>query len=70
MTKAVFNHLDREELLAALDRLPPAQKQVIMMAYFQGLTQSEISAELSTPLGTVKTRMRLGLHKMRGLLAA
>ena len=70
VTKAVFNSLDREALLEALDRLPPAQKQVIMMAYFQGLTQSEISAELSTPLGTVKTRMRLGLHKMRGLLAA
>lgn len=70
VTKAVFNALDREELLEALDRLPSAQKQVIMMAYFQGLTQSEISAELSTPLGTVKTRMRLGLHKMRGLLAA
>ena len=70
VTKAVFNSLDREALLEALDRLPPAQKEVIMMAYFQGLTQSEISDELSTPLGTVKTRMRLGLHKMRGLLAA
>ena len=55
--------------MEALSKLPPPQKQVIVMAYFQGLTQSEISNVLGTPLGTVKTRMRLGLQKMRGLLA-
>lgn len=66
---AVFNQLDRESILGAMNRLPPPQKQVIMMAYFQGLTQSEISEALGTPLGTVKTRMRLGLHKMRDLLS-
>ena len=68
VSDAVFNTLDHESIMEALNHLPPQQKQVIVMAYFQGLTQSEISTVLSTPLGTVKTRMRLGLHKMRGLL--
>ncbi|MEE9284395.1 MAG: sigma-70 family RNA polymerase sigma factor [Dehalococcoidia bacterium] len=66
---AVFARLDRETIVEALNRLPSLQKQVIVMAYFQGLTQSEISEVLGSPLGTVKTRMRLGLHKMRDLLA-
>ena len=65
---AVFQLLDHEVIMEALNKLPAAQKQVIIMAYFQGLTQSEISTVLSTPLGTVKTRMRLGLHKMRDIL--
>ena len=65
---AVSQLLDHEMIMEALNKLPAAQKQVIIMAYFQGLTQSEISTVLSTPLGTVKTRMRLGLHKMRDIL--
>lgn len=52
----------------ALDRLPHEQRQAIALAYFGGLTQSEIASSLNTPLGTVKTRMRLGLRKMRDLL--
>ena len=66
---AVLQRLDRETIVEALNQLPPPQKQVIVMAYFQGLTQSEISDVLGSPLGTVKTRMRLGLHKMRDLMA-
>ena len=66
---AIFARLDREKITEALDKLPPPQKQVIVMAYFQGLTQSAISGVLGTPLGTVKTPMRLGLQKMRGLPA-
>ena len=54
--------------MGAVNKLPAAQKKGISMAYFQGLTQSEISTVLSTPVGTVKTRMRLGLHKMRDIL--
>ena len=64
----VLAQLDRESILRALENLPRAQKEVIVMAYFQGLTQSEISAKMGAPLGTVKTRMRLGLQKMRELL--
>jgi RNA polymerase sigma-70 factor (ECF subfamily) len=53
----------------ALDGLPSEQRQVIELAYFGGLSHSEIARKLSLPPGTVKGRMRLGLSRMRGLLA-
>lgn len=53
----------------ALDSLPSEQRQVIELAYFGGLTHSEIARNLSLPAGTVKGRMRLGLTRMRALLA-
>lgn len=53
----------------ALAQLPEEQKNPLMLAYFEGLTQSEIAARLGTPLGTVKTRMRTGLMKLRELLS-
>jgi RNA polymerase sigma-70 factor, ECF subfamily len=53
----------------ALDSLPSEQRQVIELAYFGGLTHSEIAHSLSLPAGTVKGRMRLGLTRMRALLA-
>jgi RNA polymerase sigma-70 factor, ECF subfamily len=52
----------------ALDELPPDQRQVIELAYFGGLSHSQIAEMLDLPPGTVKGRMRLGLTKMRSAL--
>ncbi len=54
----------------ALSQLPEEQKRPLMLAYFDGLTQSEIAMQLGAPLGTVKTRMRSGMMKLRELLSA
>ena len=54
---------------SALEKLPPEQREVIELAYFGGLSQSEIAARTSLPLGTVKTRARLALEKLRAPLA-
>ena len=54
----------------ALSQLPEDQKRPLMLAYFDGLTQSEIAMQLGAPLGTVKTRMRSGMMKLRELLSA
>lgn len=53
----------------ALAQLPEEQKRTLILAYFDGLTQSEIAAKLGAPLGTVKTRMRTGMTRLRELLA-
>lgn len=59
---------ERAAVRAALAVLPPEQRLAIQLAYFGGMTQQEIANTLGQPLGTVKTRMRLGMQKMRNAL--
>ena len=60
----------REAVRQALQHLPEAQRRPIELAYFGGLSQAEIATMLDEPLGTIKTRMRLALQKLREFLRA
>ena len=60
----------RRVIAEALHELPQAQRQAIELAYFSGMSHQEIATKLGRPLGTIKTRVRLGLQKLSGLLAA
>ncbi len=57
-----------ERVVRALEQLAPQQRQVIEIAYFEGLSQAEIAARLNAPLGTVKSWTRQGLMKLRELV--
>ena len=60
----------RETVRNALAELPEEQRNTLVLAYFEGLTQSEIAGKLNAPLGTIKTRMRSGMIKLRALLGS
>ena len=59
---------DRERIRRALEQLPTEQHEVLELAYFNGLTQPEISEQTGQPLGTVKSRVRLGMERLSQLL--
>jgi RNA polymerase sigma-70 factor (ECF subfamily) len=59
---------DERRVAAALSALPPAQRRTIELAYFEGLSQSEIATKTASPLGTVKMRVKLAMSKLAELL--
>jgi RNA polymerase sigma-70 factor (ECF subfamily) len=64
-------HAERKRIvLAAMSELPPEQRQALELGYFSGLSQTEIAERTGQPLGTIKTRMRLAMQKLRERLTA
>jgi len=68
VAEAAWTTLQHQQMRAALADLPPPQRQVIELAYFRGLTRQEIAQATGEPLGTIHTRARLALQKLRELL--
>jgi RNA polymerase sigma factor (sigma-70 family) len=66
--EAVVTRSRREIVQDALRRLPPEQREPIELAYYGGLTQSELAERLDQPLGTIKSRMFTGLQRLQALL--
>lgn len=64
----IFHNEQSQEVRTALAQLSDSQQQILRMAYYDGLSQSEISERLEIPLGTVKARARRGLLKLRQTL--
>lgn len=61
---------DRHRIRSALASLPAEQREAIELAYFGGLTHSQLAARLDAPLGTVKSRVKLGMTKLKAALAS
>jgi RNA polymerase sigma-70 factor, ECF subfamily len=64
----VETRLEGEQVRRCLDALTDLQRQSVMLAYYRGYTYPEVARRLDVPLGTVKTRMRDGLHRLRDCL--
>jgi RNA polymerase sigma-70 factor (ECF subfamily) len=64
----VVSRAEAERVRAALGQLAAEQRRVLELAYFRGLSQSQMAAELGIPLGTIKTRVRTALHRLRDIL--
>jgi RNA polymerase sigma-70 factor (ECF subfamily) len=66
--EVVWRSVQGAQVREAVKKLPPGQRLVIELAYFQGLTYAEVASTCQLPLGTVKARMRFGLMRLRLLL--
>ena len=65
---AVFLQMQKQQVHTALAELPQEQQEVLTLAYFYGYSHSQIASQLDMPIGTVKTRIRLGMQKLRHTL--
>ncbi|MDQ6823636.1 MAG: sigma-70 family RNA polymerase sigma factor [Candidatus Eremiobacteraeota bacterium] len=68
MEDRAFSNLDGEAVRTALATLPEEQRHPIELGFFEGITHEEIARRTGIPLGTIKTRIRAGLRKLRSLL--
>ena len=59
------DHLENKELLSVIDKLPEAQQQVVKGFYFMEMSQEQLADHLNLPLGTIKSRLRLALAKLK-----
>ena len=59
----------RRVVTKALSELPEAQQQALELAYYEGLSHTEIAARLNEPVGTIKTRIKLGMSKLKSALS-
>lgn len=65
LEKDIWNNVQARAIREALEKLPPNQRQVIELAYFEGLSQTEMADRMNQPLGTVKTWVRTALKTLR-----
>ena len=68
--REVSDNLTGEDVRRALEHLPTEQRETIELAYFKGYTHTQIAELMEVPLGTVKGRMRIGLHKLKSVLGS
>ncbi|MGB6414551.1 MAG: sigma factor-like helix-turn-helix DNA-binding protein, partial [Candidatus Cybelea sp.] len=68
LEETAFTALNAESVRAALAQLPPEQRELIELGFFGGVTHYEIARRTGLPLGTVKTRIRAGLRRLRSAL--
>ncbi len=68
--QAVTQRLQQQQIVQALETIPNEQRLCLELAYFEGMSQREIAEQTNTPLGTIKTRMRIGMEKLERFLRA